>query len=57
MITQMLVCYPDGTQAMEDREVADDWFTPAPAAPAPPTEDEKLRADLDYVAMQTGVAL
>ena len=30
MIIDVLVCKPDGTQRIEQREVPDDWFT-APA--------------------------
>ena len=26
MIIEVLVCKPDGTQALESREVPDDWF-------------------------------
>ncbi len=54
MIIDELVCKPDGTQTIGQREVPDDFFTP-PASE--PTAEEKLRADVDFLAMVTGVEL
>lgn len=54
MIINELVCKPDGTQELQQREVSDDFFdTPTPE----PTEAEKLRADVDFLAIMTGVTL
>ena len=39
MTLSVLVCRADGTQSLEDRQVPDDYFDPAPA-PAPLTKDE-----------------
>lgn len=30
MTIEILICRPDGTQTLEEREVADDFFAPAP---------------------------
>ena len=35
----VLVCRPDGTQTLETREVADDYFTPAQPEPASDTAE------------------
>lgn len=35
MIIDVLVCRLDGTQVLEQREVPDDWFSPAPPEEAP----------------------
>jgi hypothetical protein len=54
MITNELVCKPDGTQELVQKEVADDYFdVPTPE----PTAEEKLRADVDFLAIMTGVEL
>ena len=54
MIIQELVCKADGTQETVQREVPDDFF----AQPTPqPTETEKLRADIDFLAIMTGVTI
>ena len=53
-ITDTLIL-PDGTAEVRETEVADNYFDP-PTAP-PPTAEEKLRADIDYLAMVTGVTL
>lgn len=31
MIIDIIICRPDGTQEIEKREVADDWFAPLEA--------------------------
>ena len=54
MIIDNLVCRPDGTQTIEQREVSDDFFTPSTPLP---TAEEQLRADVDYLAMVTGATL
>ena len=57
MIIDVLVCKSDGTQVMEQREVPDTWAVPEPEptqTPAP-TDTERLRADVDYIAVMTNV--
>lgn len=39
MIIEILVCKPDGTQMLEQREVPDDWFSAGEEAQEP--EDSK----------------
>ena len=54
MIIQELVCAPDGTQTLRNREVPDAFFNEPTAQP---TETDRLRADVDYLAVMTGVTL
>jgi len=35
MTIDVLICRPDGTQAVESREVPDDWFSSSAPAEAP----------------------
>lgn len=53
MIIETLVCNGE-TQTIEQREVPDNFFaTPTPQ----PTEAEKLRADIDFIAVMIGVTI
>lgn len=54
MIIEELICKTNGTQAIEQRELPDNFFTQQTEQP---TETEKLRADVDYLAIMTGVTL
>lgn len=49
-----LICYADGRQEIEERDYEP---LPEPETPIVPTELEQLRADVDYIAMETGVEL
>ena len=55
MIIQDTIIRPNGDVEVVEREVADNYFD-APPAPKPTTE-EKLRADVDFIAMVTGVEI
>ena len=55
MIIANTIIRPNGDIEVVDIEVADNYFD-APRPPQP-TETEKLRADVDFLAMETGVTL
>lgn len=59
MKIQCLVCNPDGTQTVEEREVPDDWQSSPATAPEPtPDEDrDALAVDHEYrlTALELGV--
>lgn len=55
MIIQDTIIRPNGDIEVIDVEVNDNYFD-APQ-PQQPTETEKLRADVDFLAMETGVSL
>lgn len=54
MTIDVLVCTPQG-QRVEQREVGDDWGS-TPTAPDI-TYEERLRADIDFLAALNGVEL
>ena len=41
MTIDVLVCYPDGTQVLEQREVPDDYFAAAEPAEEPAQSEEE----------------
>ena len=54
MIINELVCKSDGTQEVAQREVPDNFFDVPKLSP---TIEEKLRADVDFLAIMAGVTL
>ena len=54
IVVETLICATNGEQMVGATEFPDDFFAPQPPQP---TETEKLRADVDFLAMETGVTL
>lgn len=53
MIIEVLVCHPDGTQAMEKREYPDDWYDVEPEPE--PEETEEPTAELTDAEMAAAI--